>query len=155
MVPYKQNTCLQKQNSYMHLLYIRQIPTLSFNTDNALKWFATSERLSYHLCLRKTLYNCILHNESVKINSLSWYLMAQIVCCLHFAHNAKHEVITTDILSFLLSSSPQPTISCSLQGSQIFKSILQQVSPEGIQFSKQECQTEPRLHHHFIPETAL
>lgn len=71
IVPHKQNTCLQKQNSYMQLLYIRQIPTLSCNTHNTLKQFATSERLSYHLCLRKTLYNCILHNESAKTNSLS------------------------------------------------------------------------------------
>lgn len=84
------NKTLACKNRTIRLLYIRQIPTLSCNTDNTLKRFATSERLSHHLCLRKTLYNCILHNESVKINSLSWYLMAQIVCCLHFAHNAKH-----------------------------------------------------------------
>lgn len=83
------NKTLACKNRTPIFLYIRQIPTLSCNTDNTLKRFA-SERLSYHLCLRKTLYNCILHNESVKINSLSWYFMAQIVCCLHFAHYAKH-----------------------------------------------------------------
>ena len=33
--------------------------------------FATSGRLSHCLCFRTTLYNCILHNKSVKINSLS------------------------------------------------------------------------------------
>lgn len=60
-----------------------KVPSLSFNTDDqmyALERFATSERISYCLCFRKTLYNCILHNRSVKINSLSLYLMAQLVC---------------------------------------------------------------------------
>lgn len=59
---------------------------------NAHTWTVCDirKRLSNCLCLRKALYNCIPHNKSVKINSLSWYLMAQLVCRLHFPHNAKH-----------------------------------------------------------------
>lgn len=157
MVPYEQNTRLQNWNSYVHLLYVEAkyspwVSTLPIRCvhSNDLQ----HQRLSHHLCFRNTVYNCVLHNESVKINSLSWYLMAQLSLppslpsqCQALGHHDRY----LKFPPLQLSTAHNPRQSTRLS----FKSILQQVTPEGIQFSKQECQSEPRLQHHFISKTAL